>query len=108
LRGVGWLLDLPNQAHQARQGAFGAFPQQRGNATAGPAAIMTVIIDASVAVQWILSGENLGADAAELLARYERRQIAFAAPDVFWAEAANVLWNQRDSGDKRVPRPDVA
>lgn len=47
---------------------------------------MTLIIDASVALKWVLPED--GTDRARALIE----QDALAAPDLFWIECANVLW----------------
>ena len=54
----------------------------------------TLVLDASVAVQWPLpaADEALKAKAVELLHSYVNGQIQFIVPDIFWAEFANVLW----------------
>ena len=47
---------------------------------------MTVVIDASVGLKWVIS--EPGSDrATDLLAKE-----ALAAPELFWVECANVLW----------------
>ncbi|HKS76338.1 MAG TPA: type II toxin-antitoxin system VapC family toxin [Terriglobales bacterium] len=51
-----------------------------------------LVIDASVAAKWVLPKENLAGEAADLLAVYGKGEIAFAVPDLFWAETANILW----------------
>jgi predicted nucleic acid-binding protein len=55
--------------------------------------VTTVVLDASVAVKWPLSGadEPLKPPALELLQRYVDGQIQFIVPDIFWAEFANAL-----------------
>ncbi len=54
----------------------------------------TYVIDASVAAKWVLpaGGETLSQEALELLKRYGAGDVRFVVPDLFWAEAANVLW----------------
>lgn len=57
-----------------------------------------VIVDASVALKWVLQEQD--SDRAIALLASE----ALAAPDLFWAECANVLWvkarrGQIDRGD---------
>ena len=52
------------------------------------------VVDASVAVKWCFpaESENLGAEARELLLGYQRRDVQFLVPDLFWPELANALW----------------
>ena len=54
----------------------------------------SVVVDASVAVKWCLPsvGEELVAEAEELLASSRRDEIQFLVPDLFWVELANALW----------------
>ena len=54
----------------------------------------TVVLDASVAVKWVLPsrGEPLVPEALELLRRYAREEVRFVVPDIFWAEFGNVAW----------------
>ena len=54
----------------------------------------TVVLDASVAVKWVLplQGEPLAQEALELLRRYAREEVRFVVPDIFWAEFGNVAW----------------
>lgn len=47
---------------------------------------MTLIVDASVALKWVLNED--GADRARELITAD----ALAAPDLLWTECANVLW----------------
>jgi predicted nucleic acid-binding protein len=56
--------------------------------------VNTYVIDASVAAKWVLpaGGETLSQEALELLKRYGAGDVRFVVPDLFWAEAANVLW----------------
>ncbi len=49
---------------------------------------MTLIIDASVALKWVFDEE--GSDAALRLLETE----TLAAPDLLWAECANVIWTR--------------
>lgn len=53
-----------------------------------------VVVDASVAVKWCLPsvGEELVAEAEELLASSRRDEIQFLVPDLFWVEVGNALW----------------
>jgi predicted nucleic acid-binding protein len=56
--------------------------------------VTTVVLDASVAVKWVLppSNEDLVPEAVDLLRRYVREEIRFVVPDIFWAEFGNVAW----------------
>ncbi len=56
---------------------------------------MTLLIpDASVGAKWCLPGQNepLTDEALSLLHRYEKGEVRFVVPDLFWAELGNVLW----------------
>ena len=52
------------------------------------------VLDASVAAKWFLPSvaEPHANEAKELLSAYDRGQVGFSAPDVFWPELGNVLW----------------
>ena len=64
---------------------------------------MTVIVDASVALKWVLQEE--GSEAAELLLLEE----PLAAPDLLIVECANVLWRKARRGAlTRDQKPTVA
>jgi predicted nucleic acid-binding protein len=56
--------------------------------------VTTYVIDASVAVKWVLPAkhETLSAEAFQLLNAYVAGEVRFIVPDLFWAEFANVLW----------------
>jgi predicted nucleic acid-binding protein len=56
---------------------------------------MILVLDASVAVKWAMPAANepLMAQARQLLSRYERGELEFIVPDIFWAELTNVLWS---------------
>jgi predicted nucleic acid-binding protein len=60
--------------------------------------MIRVVIDASVAAKWVLAKEPLAPQAAELLDGYGKGEIAFAVPDLFWAETANILWKSARLG----------
>ncbi|HXZ20424.1 MAG TPA: type II toxin-antitoxin system VapC family toxin [Candidatus Acidoferrales bacterium] len=53
------------------------------------------IMDASVAIKWLLpgQGETLTEEALLLQVRYARGQVRLAVPDLFWVEAGNAVWN---------------
>jgi predicted nucleic acid-binding protein len=59
-----------------------------------------VVVDASVAAKWVLpaEGETLTEEAAGWLGRYGRGEVRFLAPDLFWAETANLLWKAVQHG----------
>jgi len=56
--------------------------------------VSLVIVDASVAVKWYLpeTGESLVSEALALLDKYEREEVRFAVPDLFYAETASAIW----------------
>jgi predicted nucleic acid-binding protein len=56
--------------------------------------LITLVLDASVAVKWAFpgAGEPLTEDAIRLFQRYRNGEVDFIVPDVFWAELTNVLW----------------
>lgn len=53
-----------------------------------------IVPDASVAAKWFLPrrDEPLVEEAIGILRRYERGQIGFLVPGLFWAEIANIFW----------------
>ncbi|HMD98253.1 MAG TPA: type II toxin-antitoxin system VapC family toxin [Terriglobia bacterium] len=51
-----------------------------------------VVVDANTAAKWSLQDETLVEEAVALLSRYDRREIQFIVPDLFWAEFGNILW----------------
>ena len=53
-----------------------------------------VVLNASVAAKWFLpgNGETIVDQAFALLHRYDKGEIRFIVPDLFWAEFANVIW----------------
>jgi predicted nucleic acid-binding protein len=51
-----------------------------------------VVVDANTAAKWSLKDETLVEEAVALLSRYDRREIQFIVPDLFWAEFGNILW----------------
>lgn len=53
--------------------------------------MIPIVIDASVAAKWVLAKEPLASQAAELLDGYGKGEIAFAVPDLFWAEISNTV-----------------
>jgi predicted nucleic acid-binding protein len=56
--------------------------------------VTVVVPDASVSVKWFLSPqyEPLSAEARALYDRYERLEVQFVVPDIFWAELASAFW----------------
>jgi predicted nucleic acid-binding protein len=65
--------------------------------------VTTYVIDASVAVKWVLpaKSETLTAEALELLQGYVGGRIRFIVPDLFWPEVGNVLW--KATRQRRLP-----
>jgi predicted nucleic acid-binding protein len=54
--------------------------------------LILLTLDASVAVKWFLVAEEPHKEQAlELRERYERGEVEFIIPDLFWAELGNVL-----------------
>ncbi len=53
-----------------------------------------VVVDASVAVKWFLpeSGEPLADEAEALLDQYDRKEIQFVVPNLFYVEIASAIW----------------
>ena len=53
-----------------------------------------VVVDVSVAAKWFVpgNGEKLADQAFALLNHYDRGEVRFIVPDLFWAEFANVMW----------------
>lgn len=56
--------------------------------------MITLVLDASVAVKWALPAANepLTNESLRLFQRYRDGEVDFVVPDLFWAELANVLW----------------
>lgn len=52
------------------------------------------VLDASVALKWLLPGEGepLTAEALIFKDRYDGGEFRLAVPDLFWAEVTNALW----------------
>jgi len=52
------------------------------------------VVDASVAAKWFLpeNGEALVDQAAALLDQYDRKQVQFVVPDLFYVEIASAIW----------------
>jgi predicted nucleic acid-binding protein len=56
--------------------------------------VITLVLDASVAVKWALPAANepLTNESLRLFQRYRDGDVDFIVPDIFWAELGNVLW----------------
>jgi len=52
--------------------------------------VSLVVVDASVAVKWFLpeNGAALASQALSLLESFDREEVRFAVPDLFYAETA--------------------
>ena len=63
-----------------------------------------VVVDASVAAKWFLpeNGEALADRALALLNKYDKNEVQFVVPDLFYVEIANAIWKAVRTG--RVPR----
>ncbi len=53
-----------------------------------------VVVDASVAAKWFLPGDSeiLGDEAFALLEKYERDEVRFIVPDLFYVEIGSAIW----------------
>lgn len=53
-----------------------------------------VVVDASVAAKWFLADdkEPLADQAFDLLDGYDKGELQFVVPDLFYAEIANAIW----------------
>jgi predicted nucleic acid-binding protein len=62
--------------------------------------LITLVLDASVAVKWAmpLAREPFTEESLRLLKRYADGEVGFVVPDVFWAELGNVLWKGTRQG----------
>lgn len=58
--------------------------------------MINAVLDASVAVKWLLPAdtEPLHAEAMDLLRRFQRVEFRFFVPEFFWLEISNVLWKR--------------
>jgi predicted nucleic acid-binding protein len=56
--------------------------------------VSLVVVDASVAAKWFLpeNEEALVDQAAALLDQYDKREIQFVVPDLFYVEIASAIW----------------
>jgi predicted nucleic acid-binding protein len=66
--------------------------------------VSPVVVGASVAVKWFLleNGAALASQALSLLDSFDREEVRFAVPDLFYAETASAIWKAVRVG--RVPR----
>ena len=63
-----------------------------------------VVVDASVAAKWFLpeDREALVSEALALLDKYDREEVQFVVPDLFYVETASAIWKAVRAG--RVSR----
>jgi len=56
--------------------------------------VSLVVVDASVAAKWFLpgNGEELVDEAFGMLDRYEKNELQFVVPDLFYVEIASAIW----------------
>jgi predicted nucleic acid-binding protein len=56
--------------------------------------VITLVLDASVAVKWAipLADEPLTDESLRLFQLYRNGEFDFIVPDIFWAELGNALW----------------
>jgi predicted nucleic acid-binding protein len=66
--------------------------------------VSLLVVDASVAAKWYLpeSREELTDQALALLNKYEKNEVQFVVPDLFYAEIASAIWKAVRGG--RVSR----
>jgi len=66
--------------------------------------VSLVVVDASVAAKWFLpeNGEALADRALALLDQYDKKEVQFVVPDLFYVEIASAIWKAVRVG--RVPR----
>ena len=59
-----------------------------------------VVVDASVAAKWFLpeKGETLVDQALALLNKYDKGEVRFVVPDLFYVEIANAIWKTVRAG----------
>jgi predicted nucleic acid-binding protein len=69
------------------------------------------VVDASVAAKWFLpeNGEAFADHALALLDKYDKKEVRFVVPDLFYAEIASAIWKavrvgrvQRAFGDQAL------
>lgn len=63
-----------------------------------------VVVDASVGTKWFLpeNGEAFSDEARALLDKYDKNEIQFVVPDLFYVEIASAIWKAVRVG--RIPR----
>ena len=68
------------------------------------------VIDASVAAKWFLpeTDEPLVDKATALLKQYDRKEIGFVVPDLFYVEIASAIWKAVRAGGISRPSGDEA
>jgi predicted nucleic acid-binding protein len=56
--------------------------------------VSLVVVDASVAAKWFLPerGEALVDQALMLLDKYDKKEVRFVVPDLFYVEIASAIW----------------
>jgi predicted nucleic acid-binding protein len=66
--------------------------------------VTLVVVDASVAVKWFLpeNAEALVTQALALLDAYDKEEVRFVVPDLFYVETASAIWKAARVG--RVPQ----
>jgi predicted nucleic acid-binding protein len=66
--------------------------------------VSLVVVDASVAAKWFLpeDPEALVSEALALLDKYDREEVQFVVPDLFYVETASAIWKAVRAG--RVSR----
>jgi predicted nucleic acid-binding protein len=66
--------------------------------------VSLVVVDASVAAKWFLpeDREALVSEALALLDKYDREEVQFVVPDLFYVETASAIWKAVRAG--RVSR----
>jgi predicted nucleic acid-binding protein len=66
--------------------------------------VSLVVVDASVAAKWFLPGDSeaLLHQAFALLELYDKDEVQFVVPDLFYAEVANAIWKAVRVG--RIPQ----
>jgi predicted nucleic acid-binding protein len=66
------------------------------------------ILGVSVAAKWVLPSrdEPLHAESLRLLNGFAEGTIKLSVPDLFWPEAANILWKSVRIGRIAEPAPD--
>lgn len=66
------------------------------------------VLDASVAIKWILPEEHepFSANAKEVMTLASNGELGLVVPDIFWAELGNVIWKAVRSG--RIDRESAA